>query len=339
MPGGFRALSPAGDNCAFHRTFSQELSADPSAVKRFQKPSLPFVFHLPVLPPHPQGAADCRTGTRSGGDGDQPAQRIMSPRLRPMCAAFDLREEWPCPWCRFSPLTTLETGPRCDSGTGTGIGEEVSTLSLQGIEKAVVLDPGTVTVEIITPLRLLAEGRPLRQFPFPPSFGLSSGGFPRWPIISAAAILKFDYKWLAEQSRTVQCVAGAVTWEERGNKWSGLTGTVTLGSLVGVPPLSPGGRISWCRERGDLWPGALCPEEAGNFIVNNAALDTLETGRQVVVVCKESKPMGQSIWKPLLTMFVVVVMFNILYNLITRPTAGQSADVSYSWIQAGSSGR
>ena len=40
--------------------------------------------------------------------------------------------------------------------------------------------------------------------------------------------------------------------------------------------------------------------------------------------------MGQSIWKPLLTMLALVVMFNLLYNLVMRPTSGQTADVSYS---------
>src|SRR5512143_706113 len=38
-----------GDDCPYHRTFSQPLSVDPAALKRYQKPSLPFVFHVPLV--------------------------------------------------------------------------------------------------------------------------------------------------------------------------------------------------------------------------------------------------------------------------------------------------
>ncbi|MBI1920378.1 MAG: CRISPR system precrRNA processing endoribonuclease RAMP protein Cas6 [Geobacter sp.] len=39
------------ENCPYPANFAQDLAVDPYALKRHQKPSLPFVFDLPLLPP------------------------------------------------------------------------------------------------------------------------------------------------------------------------------------------------------------------------------------------------------------------------------------------------
>jgi cell division protease FtsH len=40
--------------------------------------------------------------------------------------------------------------------------------------------------------------------------------------------------------------------------------------------------------------------------------------------------MGQSIWKPLLLMFALVIAFNLLYSMVTQQSAGQEAEITYS---------
>ena len=40
----------SADGCSFEKVFSQEMSTDPFAAKRFRKPPLPFVSDPPILP-------------------------------------------------------------------------------------------------------------------------------------------------------------------------------------------------------------------------------------------------------------------------------------------------
>ena len=40
--------------------------------------------------------------------------------------------------------------------------------------------------------------------------------------------------------------------------------------------------------------------------------------------------MGQSIWKPLLLMFILVLMFDLLYNMVAKQTVEGGADITYS---------
>jgi cell division protease FtsH len=40
--------------------------------------------------------------------------------------------------------------------------------------------------------------------------------------------------------------------------------------------------------------------------------------------------MGQSIWKPLLIMFALVIVFNLMYSMVMQQSAGQGAEITYS---------
>ena len=80
-----------GDSCSYHRTFSQALSADAGAIKRYQKPSLPFVFQVPVLsPPHHAGATVELGLVLAGTAINLLADYVAA--VETMCAGYDFRK-------------------------------------------------------------------------------------------------------------------------------------------------------------------------------------------------------------------------------------------------------
>lgn len=101
-------------------------------------------------------------------------------------------------------------------------------LSDQGALQSRALSPDQVSIEFVSPLRLLKHGRPVRQLP--PSLVLRS----LMRRISALVYyyggmeLELDFKWLARQSATVIAKDTALEWKDNGRCPSGLLGSTTL---------------------------------------------------------------------------------------------------------------
>lgn len=225
-----------GGDCPWHQTFAQPLSADPAALRRYQKPSLPFVFRIPLLPPTPNRGSTVEiglvlTGTAVGfvtGFVAALEGMLRSPGFRQGVSASLMKVESAGYGGNRIPI--MEPGREIATGL-------LATISLEGLRQSVVLPPGAVTVTIVTPMRLIVEGRPLREFSFSPFIRALLRRVSAMAYYHGGSESGLDYKWLAGQSRLVDCAAADLRWVEWGSKWSGLIGSATFtGGLTEYHP-------------------------------------------------------------------------------------------------------
>ena len=222
--------------CPYHQTFSQFLSTDPAAVKRYQKPSLPFVFQIPVLPPLPNRDRSLELELVLTGN----AINYLTVYLKAVTLMF--RNPRFCSLLSVS-LEKIESsdygGTRSllMEGGVSGYRGNLAPLSLTGVRDSEVLPPDSVTITIITPMKLLVMGKPLREVSFSPFIRSLFRRVSSLTYYSGGSESEFDYKWLADRSKQVSCSASTLHWEEWGGKWSGLTGRATFaGDLTEFHP-------------------------------------------------------------------------------------------------------
>ena len=219
---------PKADTCPFHQSIAQPLSADPAALKRYQKPSLPFVFDIPVLLPNFNRGCTVELGLTIVGSAVNylpeyvaaTGAMLRNPGFRKRLDASILKVET----VGYRGIRNIVMEP--GGGVETGL---LEILSLRGLQEAVVLPSDTVTLTIMTPMRIMGEGKPIREFSFSAFVRAMFRRLSSLAYYYGGDDAELDYKWLAEQSRLVECVAADFRWVEWSNKWSGLSGTGTFG--------------------------------------------------------------------------------------------------------------
>lgn len=208
--------------CPYPANFAQDLALDPYALKRHQKPSLPFVFDLPLLPP-----------AANKGDTFVIALTLFGTAINHVHHYVEA-------------VRQMFAGP-VSCGTVRGSVERLE--SLDGHENPIPLsldDPtgnmvivthgdvafplkGTDRLVLHTPMQLLRDGRALRSLD--PSHFLMSivrrlssmvyyyGGYE----------MEVDYSLLAQASREAGVAGDSFAWVEwGGGKIAGLVGEATL---------------------------------------------------------------------------------------------------------------
>ena len=218
---------PKAATCPYHQIFTQPLSVDPVALKRYQKPSLPFVFDIPVLPPTPAKGCTVELGLIITGSAvNYLAEHIAATDTMLRNSGFRRR-------LNASILKVETVGYSGGRNSIMEPGGALKTglleiLSMGGLQEAVVLPSDTVTISIMTPMRIMGEGKPSREFSFSPFVRALFRRLSSLAYYYGDEETELDYKWLADQSRLVECVDADVRWVEWGNKWSGLIGTGTF---------------------------------------------------------------------------------------------------------------
>lgn len=209
-------------DCPYLLAFSQRLSPDPSAVKRYQKPPLPFVFDMPVLPPIPNAGNTAEVGLVLVGRAVNHARTYIS-SVEVMLEAVGAR------------IAKVETAgydgvryPLVLSASSDV--HEVSILSSQGLESTEGAHGRELTVSVVSPLRLIHDGKPVRN--------MTPAQFLRALMRRVSAIafyygdaeLDVDFKWLSRLS-------SAIRWSQRDFRWSDwsrhVSGIIGNGTLVG----------------------------------------------------------------------------------------------------------
>lgn len=230
-----------GDECLFHQTFSQHLSADPAALRRYQKPSLPFVFRIPVLPSTPNRGSVVELGLVLAGSAMNFVTYYIA-ALEGVLQRSDFRRRMAASLMKTESIgydgnRTLIMEP--GKGTDRGL---ISTLSLEGLRESAVFAPDTVKVSIVTPMQIMIKGKPLTKFSFSPFIRALFRRVSSMAYYYGGGEEGHDYKWLAGQSLLVECTEAEFRWVEWGGKLSGIVGWGTFqGDLADFHPFLSAG--------------------------------------------------------------------------------------------------
>lgn len=211
--------------CPGFLAFSQSLTPDPAALCRFQKPSPPFIFDIPILPELPNKQSSCAICLTLVGN----AIHDISTYL----AALQLYFNNVVPNLQVVGVQTGGYQNQRYSLYPEKAEGSVVILSDEGLLQSTAFSPYDVSIHFITPLRLLRDGKPVRVLS--PSLLLRS----LLRRISSLAYyyggveLDADFKWLARQSDQIVVKDDCLTWVDLGRNLSGLVGCMTLvGSIV-----------------------------------------------------------------------------------------------------------
>jgi CRISPR-associated endoribonuclease Cas6 len=203
------------------------MHSDPSAIKRFQKPPLPFVFDLPLLQPARIGWGGCEIGLTLAGF----AVNYVVHFLDAVGFMFGHQESR---WTDVAEVVKIASvdylGNRAiisQNGSKVPL-DRFYVLSLEGLEKSSNLSTDELRLTFATPLRIIKDGRPLRELSF------SALVMSLLRRMSAVAFyycyqeLDLDYKWLSRQSQEISIRDNGFIWVEWDKKISGIIGSGTF---------------------------------------------------------------------------------------------------------------
>jgi hypothetical protein len=219
---------PVADSCSFFLTFSQHISEDPSVVKRHQKPSLPFVFHLPVLAAPPNRGREVEIGLVLAGS----AINHVKDYLAAVSLLFSPdNTDWEVKGrvVDVESVTCADYRNSIMEKSGKMSENAISTISARDLEEMATLDPIRIRLEITTPVRLIQDGKMVHDFSF------SSFVRPLMRRISSLAHyyygngLEYDYKMLSSASLSVALKENDFHWCE----WGGARHGERLSGIVG----------------------------------------------------------------------------------------------------------
>jgi hypothetical protein len=216
--------------CPFQAVFGQDLSADPDALKRHQKPPLPFLFHIPLLPGTGSDERDLELGLVIIGT----AMNYLPEFFSAMMGLFsgDARTEYPSAeivrveseGCSgFRSLIALERGSASPDG--------LSTISADDLIALNTLPSDQLGLRVLTPLRVQQEGHFLRSFSFSPFVRTLLRRVSSLAYYYYGSALEMDFSRLARISETISVLGSNMQWVTWIN--GPLEGVVGSGILCG----------------------------------------------------------------------------------------------------------
>jgi hypothetical protein len=204
-------------SCPYPENFGQMIARDPDAVRRHQKPPLPFVFQFPALLPLPNGGTrfECSL-TLFGSSVHHLVYFIAAVKL--LLEGFQ--------------ATLAQVEAECPGGgrepVATGLNPAIPLLSpLDPIGSGPLL-PDQVTIRFITPLKLTHEGRLLRRFSFSELVRVLMRRVSSLAYYYEGAELPLDYRWLSLASQSVRTVGSNCCLEIWSGRPAGLVGSVSF---------------------------------------------------------------------------------------------------------------
>ena len=208
--------SSAG-SCPYPENFGQRLAGDPDAVKRHQKPPLPFVFEFPALLPLPNGGCDFECSLTLFGSSIQHLSCFLAAvqLLLEKIQATLLRVEAECPGGAREPVAS-------------GLSPALPLLSALDPTGCGPLLPDRVTIRFVTPLKLTHEGRLLRRFSFTELARVLMRRVSSLAYYYEGVELPLDYRWLSLASRAVRTLDSNCRIESWSGRPAGLVGSASF---------------------------------------------------------------------------------------------------------------
>ncbi|MBT0666604.1 CRISPR system precrRNA processing endoribonuclease RAMP protein Cas6 [Geobacter pelophilus] len=211
------------DNNAVSAVFDQELATNPAALRRFQKPPLPFAFHLPLLNIADNEPSACSiTLTIAGTAVNHLAVFLLAMELAldelAAQASISISVSRCCSVASDGGLSELS-----DSGDGL-----ILLSSSEFVDGAYEL----VKLELVTPLRLIRQGKVLRDLSFPNLVRSLMRRVSSLAYYYGNIDLECDFKWLSEISTQARVVA----IDMQSAKWpvlqEGMLGSITYSGVA-----------------------------------------------------------------------------------------------------------
>lgn len=233
--GGAPGCCVRGDECPSCFVFSQSLSPDPEAVKRHQKPPLPFAFAFPVLSSPPKAGTRLAFRLTIVGRATRHVG-VFVESLRLLFGALERGGSLSAVLERVESLGYHDEKALVSDGMFTSVGADIPILlSADGLRDVRLLDGvAAFKLDIVTPLAIIQEGKALRRFGFSPFIRSIIRRVSSLASYYGDGELSADYKWLASLSEEVVVSNSSIQWME----WRRAYGGGRIGGLMGEAVLA-----------------------------------------------------------------------------------------------------
>ncbi len=228
--GGECGRCARAEECPCRIVFAQVLSPDPAAVKRHQKPPLPFAFSFPVFPDPPNAGLYFEVRLTLVGMATRCVREFVD-AVRLLFDKHTKKNELSAVVERVESLGYHDEPTLIYSeGSPRENADSLNLLTAEGLRDARLLDNApAMRLRLVTPLKLMQEGRTMRHFSFSP--------FIRTLIRRASSLASYycddgipaDYRWLTSLSEAVRVSKCTIRWVE----WGGSQGGGKLAGLAG----------------------------------------------------------------------------------------------------------
>ncbi len=235
--GGCGACSGKGC-CPFQDIFGQGLAVDPEALKRHQKPPLPFIFHPPLV--------DCRNALNREIEIGLVVIGAAMRYLPLFCDAVKkMFTQEPEAGIPVAEIVGLESegcsGSRfsIEYESGSVALEGLSTISAEDLLALNTLPMHFLGMRILTPMRIPRDGSFLREFSFSPFFRTLLRRVSSLAYYYHGSVLEMDYQRLARLSDCIDIDRSDTQWTVwRKGAMEGITGHLALrGDLSDFHPV------------------------------------------------------------------------------------------------------
>jgi hypothetical protein len=231
-----------GPACPCRTIFDQKLTSDPAALRRYQKPPLPFAFRIPFLTENSKRGTSVELSLAIVGE----AISHLALFLEAVKTLTGSERMGRCRTVRIEAAS--EDGTRIMipiEGAGKGFAD-LPVLSFDDFFSRNWGPCSSVTIDFLAPLRLLHKGVPLREIAFSAVAGALFRRISSLAYYYGGEELSHDFKWLAERSREVTCSGAKLIWINRGGGLQGIEGSATFcGELTEfIPFLMLGSRLN-----------------------------------------------------------------------------------------------
>ena len=205
-------LSLAG--CPYPANFGQVIARDPEAVRRHQKPPLPFVFQFPLLPALPNRGRTIECALTLMGSAVQEAGCYVAAvgLLLGTLHCSVVRVEAECPGGGRAPVAA-------------GASPALPLLGALDPALAGPLAPDCATIRLATPLKLMHEGRLVKSFTFSQFARALMRRVSSLAYYYEGAEPPLDYRWLSRLSEAIETVSSDCRFVTWGGRPAGIIGT------------------------------------------------------------------------------------------------------------------
>jgi hypothetical protein len=201
--------------CPYPANFGQIMANDPEAVKRHQKPPLPFVLQFPVLPPLPNRGKTLKCALTLIGSAAQEVDRFIA-SLSSVLSGIG------------TTVTSVEAEAPGGGRSPVATGKPLPILSPLDPPLSGPLPPDRMTMSFITPLKLVHEGRLLKQFTFSHLARALMRRVSSLAYYYEGAAPDLDYRWLSRESEAITTVSSSSRFVSWGGRPAGIIGTASF---------------------------------------------------------------------------------------------------------------